>query len=194
MNHSNYLLRRSTANQNHLSSIRFAYVLSDLTGTLTWTWIQHSLKVKWDKWHFVCQREMAAERKQDGQPREYYNLSNSFNSLWIFTLLFPFFPNKYAFPHLSLCHMRSHSSFFSEHMVLLYLLFLQNSIWKWCINTSCFSQLEKPPCSIVFLINTFSLVAVECKRGDITFSFHISKWEVGVFLISSPNPKMSWCS
>lgn len=37
-------------------------------------------------------------------------------SLWIFTHFF--FSNKYAFPHLSLCHAGSHSSFF-EHMVLL---------------------------------------------------------------------------
>lgn len=81
-----------------------------------------------------------------------------------------FFTNKYAFPHLSFCHARTHSSFFFHIWSFFYLLFLWNYIWKWCINTSCFSQLEKSPCSIVFLINTFLLVGIVGRmRGDLRF-------------------------
>ena len=65
MNQSNYLLRRSTANQNPLFPGRFTYVVSGLPVTLSWTQVQHSQKSQGDKWHLVFQRETPTERKQD---------------------------------------------------------------------------------------------------------------------------------
>lgn len=77
--------------------------------------------------------------------------------------------------------------FFFEPMVsLLPTLSLELHL-ELFINISHFSQLEKSPCSILFLINTFMFVGeVECR-----FNIFISNQrEVGGILISSANAIM----
>lgn len=170
MNQSHYWLRRSTANFFQQVYLCYEWPTNNSLLKPSPTQLENPMRQM-----TPCFSEGNGSREKSRQKKF---LIHPFP--WTFTHFF-FFPNKYAFPHLSLCHARSHSSFFNIWS-FCYLLLLQNYIGKWCINTSCFSQLEKSPCSILFLINTFSLTgAAECMRGDLTFSFYTNDWEVEGF-------------